>query len=398
MTRTEAAKLFAKAIVSNTEHDRRKRYARTWGDICDHHALGDGKPLAPASGVMPKLPAIPTATPPKPPAAETATGKFKPRNQFDGPLPRAQLLPKVPAEPKLLETTTPEATALPDVPDYAKAPVIEDEPQAMAWRDAMVKTFRDGKTVARTPLSTGINVTARFKFADGTEAIWKPKRGESGGRIGIEKGTSYRREVAAALLAQAIGLGDLVPHAAFRNDKYEGVGSVARWVDRSVDAFKRSIAERFDGGEDAARAAMFDYILSNGDRNHANWKMAFDRDGSWFSDWLRKPRQLVLIDHGMTLPTKVYEADLYATPFWTHAVLNNLPMPNTKTLKARLPIAEAIMKWAGLERPAINNAMQRLEVVASGRYDKIADLPDPVDPIRNATGSLAGFLRSQRKI
>jgi hypothetical protein len=97
----------------------------------------------------------------------------------------------------------------------------------------------------------------------------------------------YQREVAASDIANAIGLGDLVP-ATVDKDGPKGRGSVQKFIQDAPKAFESG---NYFGNNDTdlGRAAAFDYLIGNTDRHYGNWLI---KDNS----------KMILIDHGLSLP------------------------------------------------------------------------------------------------
>ena len=201
---------------------------------------------------------------------------------------------------------------------------------------------------------------------------------------GIEAGTYYKREVASSLLADVLGFDDLVPKTTFR-EWYGKQGSMQQYVPDTRTAKRTPTAKMYDGDEDLARGALFDYITGNVDRHHGNWLITGGGN-------------LVLIDNGLSMPGE-YNPKTYG--FLTRgksqnltvaggdkerkvssnmemireSVLRNLPMPDVSHMADRWPDVEHALRSAGVDDQAIALTKQRFDVIVSGRYQRIRDLP-----------------------
>ena len=214
-------------------------------------------------------------------------------------------------------------------------------------------------SLASSPISSsarikkkGINGSYKVTLADGTTGIRKPSEEEAySGRIGIERGTAWRREVAVSDVAELLGFADLVPATTSRDE-----ASVQHWVDDATDADDSS--NPFDGPEDLARAAALDFIVGNTDRHLSNWMVMTDG-------------KLQLIDNGLSLSQVPESGQAYLEDM---ALNRRLPVPDIDASKRGE--LETALKRNGIEDRAIALALQRFDILArnSGREFRHAQL------------------------
>lgn len=216
--------------------------------------------------------------------------------------------------------------------------------------------YQNSVVVSDRPLGGGCNATEIIEMDDGSdvssEGIYKPRAGEALDlRDSIKPGTYYQREVAASVIANILGFGDLVPPTWFKQVENE-VGSVQKFIPGVVNAAEVSGRGKFDGDEDAARVSVFDFLIGHADRHDGNWMI--DKDG-----------KLVLIDNGLAFPTSAWE---YTTTYYftKHAKENNLKVPDLSGLENKWPAVETALKQCGLEEEAIDLTRQRFYMLISG--------------------------------
>jgi hypothetical protein len=140
-------------------------------------------------------------------------------------------------------------------------------------------------------LGGGVSDTRVVYFDDGTKGVFKPDSGEAKGmRYAITDGKQSAREAGAWEVAKAAGMTDMVAPATIRTiDGEKGV--VLDWQNGEV---ARSLPDvkAYDGNEDLARAAAFDYVIGNEDRHNGNWIVSDNG-------------KLKLIDHGLSFPDRL---------------------------------------------------------------------------------------------
>jgi uncharacterized repeat protein (TIGR03843 family) len=116
----------------------------------------------------------------------------------------------------------------------------------------------------RMPWSS--NATFLVRVGDSDEehrAVYKPEAGERPLRdypIGL-----YRREVAAYVLSEAMGL-RVVPETIVRNEAPHGVGSLQRFIDCDYSEHYFTLIERPEHHAALRRIAGFDLVANSGDR------------------------------------------------------------------------------------------------------------------------------------
>lgn len=246
-------------------------------------------------------------------------------------------------------------------------PVTEPPPQPQSpdyWTPSRVEAARS-PIVDEAPLGGGINETIRLSFANGQHGVFKPQSGEDKKvlRFGVPVGSQHRREVAASVIADLLGFGDLVPSTSYREHNGK-TGSVQNYVDSKAASL---VSSKYDGQTDAARAALFDYIIGHMDRHQNNWMVQNPQANP----------KLVLIDNGLSFPTYHFERDFSrGREFWKYATgVWNLPMPDTTGMIEAWPRVEAALRDVGIEEPAIALTKRRFLTAVSGNYHKISELP-----------------------
>lgn len=224
------------------------------------------------------------------------------------------------------------------------------------------------------------NVTLRVRLADGTDAVYKPVRGERPLRD-FPSGTLAAREVAAAMVSDAGGWG-LVPPTVLREGPM-GAGMVQRWISHAAEQEDRWLtacapADLPEGwipvvlGEDEQgrdvvvahpddpqllSVAVLDTVLNNADRKGAH--LITDPQGRLWG-----------VDHGLVL----HAEPKLRTVLWGFAG-RPLPPPEqdrlTRLAKALEGEAAATL-GSLLSGPEVTALRDRVaELVESGR------LPEP---------------------
>ena len=128
-------------------------------------------------------------------------------------------------------------------------------------------------------MAEGINKTELLK--NDFQIVFKPRTGETGDlRVGVPGGTYYRREVAASIIDEELGL-NLVPTTGIK--QIEGnIGSAQRFVEgfdvvtanpslkgTDLDWISKTDRQTLEGMN------LFDYILFNMDRHNGNWMVKY---------------------------------------------------------------------------------------------------------------------------
>jgi hypothetical protein len=175
--------------------------------------------------------------------------------------------------------------------------------------------------------SSSANETRFLTYADGSKAVFKPARSaswtnEAGQyeygpgardermRDNITPGNDAARETAAYEVAKLVGMTDMVP-VTMTQTFVEGPAAVKGRTGVLMDFAKNSqVAAKqgkpaglflppkkiisskppYNGAEDFARAAVFDYIIGNEDRHPGNWMVN------------KATGKITLIDHGLSFP------------------------------------------------------------------------------------------------
>ena len=257
----------------------------------------------------------------------------------------------------------------------ASAPPPPPSPAAEHLRIAAIAAVKpQGVHVPgdETTLTMGSNKTSRVTFADGSEAVFKPRAGErseaptpvrdprGGGfarrpdgeiitvmqppRTNVTPGTYYQREAAGYEVARAMGL-DLVPPTTIREINGQ-VGSVQQVVKGEHLAIPEDGPPRSFPREQAEKLRAFDFIAGNSDRPWSNVLVEGD--------------QLHAIDHGLAFPRGAPDRFIQPLPFIAG---HTGPLAeSTRTWLAGLePRAIAgAMARAGIEREAAEHALRRL--------------------------------------
>lgn len=212
-------------------------------------------------------------------------------------------------------------------------------------------------------LGGGCNSTALLELEDGSMGVFKPGKGEMAGlRGGVRAGTYYKREIAASSLAEILGFDDMVPTTTLRRQGTQE-GSIQRFVGGAPEAADVEEEKRFDGPEDAGRAAAFDYLIGNMDRHAGNW--------------LLKDGKLVLIDNGLAFPEVYYPEDYRNVQFLRKVADADVALPDLTGLRNKWPEMEEALVAAGIEPEAINLTADRFEVLTRKPNQKLDDLPAP---------------------
>jgi hypothetical protein len=243
---------------------------------------------------------------------------------------------------------------------------LGDDPKALKQSVAKRQRLQVAKSLYEQPIKKErpmpggvMNDTTFVLFENGSAGIYKPAKHERGSvKFGHVPGTGYLREVVAYQIAEILKMDDLVPVTIIR-DAHKGVGSVMQYIQGKMPEQMRN---PYDGKKDAARAALFDYLLGQQDRNDMNWIFLGDK--------------LKMIDNASCLPSKYIKDGFIWMLMEQFAAQQGLDMPDeTDSLLSVWDDVESVMEDGGIEREAIVLTQQRFEEAGSGRYNKIADLP-----------------------
>ena len=240
-------------------------------------------------------------------------------------------------------------------------------PSSWAEHSPLHKSLEQKKKMLTTDLSSGVNRAYLLRLADGTKGVFKPQSGESKKSVpSIPPQTGFRREVAASRVADILGLSDLVPATTFRTEPAQGIGSMQAYAEKAKNATEVTRGERYDGLEDARRAAVLDYLLCQIDRHQNNWML--------------QKGKLALIDNGRAFPTHYEKREfelsaMFHMEFLRHAVVNNLDVPDLSQWRGKWEAIEKEMRDCGIEDSAVQLAKQRYDDLMSRDSRKFADLP-----------------------
>ena len=150
------------------------------------------------------------------------------------------------------------------------------------------------------------------------QAVYKPQSGERP-LWDFPEGL-WRREVAAYLLDEALGLG-LVPPTVGREDLPLGPGSLQFFVDEDERAHYFTLRDELHYADTLKRLAAFDVITNNSDRKSGHV--------------LLTPDGIVAIDHGLCF----HQEDKLRTVIWDYAgdTIDEALVEALKSLSGKLP-------------------------------------------------------------
>lgn len=237
------------------------------------------------------------------------------------------------------------------------------------------------KVTAKTKLGKGkkgVNTSYIVTLEDGSKGIWKPADGEEPGlRHTVPSGTYYKREAASSKVAEVLGLGDLVPTTVSR--EVDGAQGSIQKFKANADV-SRNVTNPFDGPDGLRNAAAFDYLIGQTDRHPGNWMLtdkpnasAWEKITRWFGAQ-HEGVDLVLIDNGLTLPTKEFAGNLFNQDLLREAIDEKIP--DLSHWADKWPEVESALKENEIEHPAIDLAKKRFDdlVKVSGEGGTFGDL------------------------
>jgi hypothetical protein len=222
-------------------------------------------------------------------------------------------------------------------------------------------------------LEGGSNRSYMVTLENGEKGVWKPKDGEDHNlRFYVPNDTYYKREAAASTIAAAVGMQDLVPATTIR--EVDGrIGSVQEFSRYSKMAQEVEPEQVFDGKEDLARAATFDYLIANSDRHMKNWMLHADVPLGTQSISGSQFKKLVLIDNGLSLPTNSGGGGNW--DIMTAARFEGSKIPDLSFMKSKWPKLETDLKTLGIEKQAIDLTKQRLDTLIEHKGERFSNLP-----------------------
>lgn len=204
-------------------------------------------------------------------------------------------------------------------------------------------------------LGGGVNKTYKVRLASGDWAVFKTR--EKADWAGTPE-----TEVAAWRVGKLAGLQDLMAPCVLRRHNGE-TGCLMKWWDGTLAS---KAGDPWDGAEDLARAAAFDYVIGNPDRHDKNWMIS-------------KEGKLQLIDNGYSFKDVGIAAK--GLGFLMHAQVleeeaeKDLPIPKALA-KPYVENREKILvelKGLGVSQGAMARVNSR--ILALEQAEKWADLP-----------------------
>ncbi len=211
-----------------------------------------------------------------------------------GPVVRARaVLPSLPSLPGMPKAARPQpAPAVPPVPVPPPAAAPGSAP-AKGSREALAAA----KYVSKDTINAGIN--GSYLLRNGEKVVFKPADEEYGHSIrkGVPPKTQFKREMAASLVADALGINLVPPVALITHEGQTG----------SAMLFKSGFttAAGHPGGAAAAKSKirradleawqLFDDLTNHLDRHQGNWMVKPREDGSM---------EVALIDNGLSIPAE----------------------------------------------------------------------------------------------
>jgi hypothetical protein len=210
-------------------------------------------------------------------------------------------------------------------------------------------------SVSKVKMTNGKNGAWNVEVEGGYRGVLKLGRSEeivAESTTGIRKGTLYRREIATSNAAQVL-FGDsvkLVPETILRMQ--DGVpGSIQSYVEnfKTADEVDRKVAY---GKSEATLqwAWVLDYLMGNTDRHGNNYG-------------INQAGELVLIDNGMTLPSR---RDRFGVAFFGMAanimaegIVKDIKLPDVASIKDKWNTLQQVFTECGIEEEAIAMAKER---------------------------------------
>ena len=164
------------------------------------------------------------------------------------------------------------------------------KPQGNKVTSEIEQTLATGEVTSTKDLGGGVNKTQIVQLENGTKGVFKPQDGAASFemRHNITPGKDTEREVGAWEVAKLVGLEDLATPTVERTiDGHRG--ALLQFENGRVAMI---VTHPYDGKENAARVAVFDFVIGNTDRHTGNWLVEGQGDMA----------KLHLIDHGLAFP------------------------------------------------------------------------------------------------
>ncbi len=257
--------------------------------------------------------------------------------------------------------------------EYTPTKFEQTSEQDIKQRQNISKSLSTSKIKEAKLIGGGLNAPQIVKLKNGMAGVLKEGSkelvhddvyGRRGPRSGIPPQEGFIREVAASVIAEVLGFADLVPPTSFRG---EGA-SIQEYVE-GLTPFE--VSNPFTSDEDAARAAIFDYLTANSDRHTGNWLLR------------SKGGKIVIIDNGSSFPYKYDKSDYFDFAFMWNAIGKDLDMPDLSYWEGKWDQVEQALrkvkvKDLKLSDETIALTKTRFEYLVNAKSNsitKIANLP-----------------------
>lgn len=244
-----------------------------------------------------------------------------------------------------------------------------------AQASAAKESLRTKAIAEWLPGKGGSSEAIPVRFDDGTKGMFKPMSGENNaGRSSIKFSSrnttdmrmahAHDREVATSDIADIVGMSDksrlaVVPGAVVRDTggglNGRGIGSMAEHVP-GRNAWDVAVKFRYDGPQDHARAAAWDFLIGQSDRHGQNWMIDQTTGRMW------------LIDNGLAFPqpygTHWVAAEFRSRIFWEARNLNLKVPTEVVDWLAKWPQIEEVMRARHFLDSEIQATHERLKILA----------------------------------
>jgi uncharacterized repeat protein (TIGR03843 family) len=235
--------------------------------------------------------------------------------------------------------------------------------------DAVLETLGRGDLLLVGLLPRSSNSTFLARVADGEDellGVYKPRDGEAP-LWDFPDGTLYRREVAAYVVASALGW-PRVPPTLERDGPY-GLGSVQRFLPFDPRTHYFTMQDDPERERVFKRVAAFDVVINNADRKSGHCLLAEDRE-------------LFFIDHGVCFS----EDPKLRTVIWDFVgePIASGDLADLRRLGERLDAGPVRERLDGLlARSEVEATRRRLDaLIREGRYPEPGtDRPYPWPPV-----------------
>ena len=235
--------------------------------------------------------------------------------------------------------------------------------------DEVLETLARGDLALVGLLPRSSNSTFLARIADGDDellGVYKPRDGEAP-LWDFPDGTLYRREVAAYVVAAALGW-PRVPPTLERGGPY-GLGSVQRFLPFDPQVHYFTLQDDPERETVFKRVAAFDVVINNADRKSGHCLLAEDRE-------------LFFIDHGVCFS----EDPKLRTVIWDFVdePIPSADLQDLRRLGGRLDAGPVRERLDGLLAPSeVEATRRRLDaLIRDGRFPEPGpDRPYPWPPV-----------------